>query len=227
MKRSILITGITRGLGRALAERWAHEGHRLAGCGHSSDSVDKAKNIFNHLVRVDRVDTTDPDAVLTWAKDLESSGFVPDLLINNAAMMNNPNPLWDVPPEEFSRLIDVNIKGCANIIHAFLPGMIKTGKGIVVNMSSGWGRSTSPEVAPYCASKWAIEGLSQALAQELPPGLACVALNPGIINTEMLQQCWGESAWSYPAPDQWALTAAPYILTVDATLNGRSLTVPG
>jgi NAD(P)-dependent dehydrogenase (short-subunit alcohol dehydrogenase family) len=54
--------------------------------------------------------------------------------------------------------------------------MIDRGAGIIVNMSFGWGRSTAPDVAPYCASKWAIEGLTQALSQELPPGLAAVAV---------------------------------------------------
>ena len=75
---------------------------------------------------------------------------------------------------------------------------------MIVNFSSGWGRSTSAEVAPYCATKWAIEGLSQALAQELPKGMACVALNPGIIDTEMLRSCFGESAASYPDAAEWA-----------------------
>ena len=89
------------------------------------------------------------------------------------------------------------------IRHA-VPVMIERGKGIIVNFSSGWGRSTSPEVAPYCASKWAIEGLSQALAQELPRGLAAMALNPGVINTRMLQTCWGEHASSYEDADNWA-----------------------
>jgi NAD(P)-dependent dehydrogenase (short-subunit alcohol dehydrogenase family) len=70
----------------------------------------------------------------------------------------------------------------------------------VLNFSSGWGRSADAEVAPYCATKWAIEGLTLALAQELPPGMAAVPLNPGIINTGMLHSCFGDSASSYPTP---------------------------
>ena len=107
----------------------------------------------------------------------------PDLLLNNAAIINQNAPLWKVPSDEFSQLIDINIKGVANIVRHIIPSMIEAGSGVVVNFSSYWGRSTSSEVAPYCASKWAIEGLSQALAQELPHGMAAVALNPGIINT--------------------------------------------
>ena len=111
------------------------------------------------------------------------------------------------------------------IRHA-VPMMIERGKGIIVNLSSGWGRSTSPKVAPYCASKWAIEGLTQALAQELPRGLAAMALNPGVINTRMLQTCWAEHADSYEDAESWATTAAPFLLSLKASQNGQALTAP-
>ena len=113
------------------------------------------------------------------------------------------------------------------MIRAFVPAMVNEGRGVIVNYSSGWGRSTSPEVAVYCASKWAIEGLTQALAQELPRGMAAVALNPGIIDTEMLRVCFGGSAASYPEPEQWVKAAGPFILRLGARDSGRSLDVPG
>ncbi|MBT8045210.1 MAG: SDR family oxidoreductase, partial [Verrucomicrobiae bacterium] len=84
----------------------------------------------------------------------------------------------------------------------------------------------SPEVAPYCASKWAIEGLTQALAQELPDGLAAVAMNPGVINTHMLQTCWGAHASSYEDASIWAKTAAPFLLAIDISQNGQAITAP-
>ena len=121
----------------------------------------------------------------------------------------------------------MNIKGVANVIRAFVPAMVEAKRGVIVNLSSGWGRSTSPEVAPYCASKWAIEGLTKALAQELPAGMAAVPLNPGVINTEMLKTCFGESAASYPKAEEWARRAAPFILQLGAKDNGQSLSVPG
>jgi NAD(P)-dependent dehydrogenase (short-subunit alcohol dehydrogenase family) len=99
-------------------------------------------------------------------------------------------------------------------------------QGVIVNFSSGWGRSTSPEVAPYCASKWAIEGLTQALAQELPPGMAAVPLNPGIIDTDMLRSCFGEGAAGYPSPEEWAQVAVPFLLGLGSKDNGKPLTVP-
>ena len=103
--------------------------------------------------------------------------------------------------------------------------MVKRGSGVVVNLSSGWGRSTAPEVAPYCATKYAVEGLTLALAQELPRGMAAVPLNPGVIDTDMLRQAWADGASAYPKADAWARRAAPFLLGLGAKDNGRSLTV--
>src|SRR5688572_10693003 len=110
------------------------------------------------------------------------------------------------------------------MIHHFAPAMAVRNTGVIVNFSSGWGRSTSPEVAPYCATKWAIEGMTQALAQELPRGLAAVALNPGTIDTPMLRSCWGEGAGSCQSPEHWARQAVPFLLGLSARDNGRALT---
>jgi NAD(P)-dependent dehydrogenase (short-subunit alcohol dehydrogenase family) len=120
----------------------------------------------------------------------------------------------------------VNVKGTANVIRHFVPSMVRRKTGVIVNLSSGWGRSTDAEVAPYCASKWAIEGLTQSLAKELPPGMATVPLNPGIINTQMLQSCFGGSADHYPTPDEWAKIAVPFLLQIGPKDNGGQLTVP-
>jgi len=158
------------------------------------------------------------------ARVLERCG-PPDLLLNNAAVINPNAPLWEVSAEDFSRVIDVNLKGVHAMIRAFLPAMIARGSGVVVNFSSGWGRSTSPEVAAYCATKWGIEGLTAALAQELPAGLAAVALNPGIIDTRMLRSCFGGDAGAYPKPEQWAKAAVPFLASLGPRHNGQSLTV--
>ena len=104
--------------------------------------------------------------------------------------------------------------------------MIGRGSGVIVNFSSGWGRSTDAEVAPYCATKWAIEGLTQALAQELPGGMAAIALNPGIVNTDMLQSCFGGSASAYPTAGEWSKKAVPFLLGLGPKDNGRPLSAP-
>ena len=220
----ILITGVTRGLGRALAEWYIANGHTVIGCGRSAEILN-LRFTYSEPHDFTNVDVTEENRVALWAEKVAAAHGAPDILINNAALMNNPAPLWSVPAKEFNKLIDVNIKGVANVIRHFVPAMIARGSGVIVNLSSGWGRSTSPEVAPYCASKYAMEGLTLALAQELPAGMAAVPLNPGVIDTDMLRQCWADSASSYPKAEEWAKVAAPFILQLGPKDNGRSLSV--
>jgi NAD(P)-dependent dehydrogenase (short-subunit alcohol dehydrogenase family) len=108
----------------------------------------------------------------------------------------------------------------------FIPAMMEKQRGIIVNFSSGWGRSTSPHVAPYCTTKWAIEGLTRAIAQELPSTMAAIPLNPGIIHTEMLETCFGSSAANFTSIDAWVKKAVPFLLSIKASQNGQALTVP-
>jgi NAD(P)-dependent dehydrogenase (short-subunit alcohol dehydrogenase family) len=222
--KTILITGVTRGLGRALAEWYIAHGHTVVGCGRSAEILNLR---FTHPAPHDftALDVAEENKVALWSEHVLARHDAPDLLINNAALMNNPAPLWKVPAAEFNRLVDVNIKGVANVIRHFVPAMVARKTGVIVNLSSGWGRSTSPEVAPYCASKFAMEGLTQALAQELPQGMAAVPLNPGVIDTDMLRQCWADGAASYPKAEAWAKVAAPFILQLGPKDNGRSLSV--
>jgi NAD(P)-dependent dehydrogenase (short-subunit alcohol dehydrogenase family) len=221
----IVITGVTRGLGRAMTAEFARLGNAVAGCGRSEKDLVQLRKQFPAPHQFTTLDVTRDDQVAAWAKNVITSLGVPDLLLNNAALMNRNAPLWKVPAQEFSDVIDVNIKGVANVIRHFAPAMIQRGTGVIVNFSSGWGRSTDAEVAPYCATKWAIEGLTQALAQELPAGMAAVPLNPGVIDTDMLRSSFGGSAASYPTPHQWAKRAVPFLLKLSARDNGQSLSV--
>ena len=225
-KRIILITGVTRGLGRAMVAEFIQLGHTVLGCGRSPREIRKLSEKHSQPNDFYAVDVASDDAVKSWASLCLTTHGPPDLLLNNAAVINRNAPLWEVGAREFSDLIDINVKGPANVIRHFVPAMVKRKRGVIVNFSSGWGRSTDAEVAPYCASKWAIEGLTQALAQELPTGMAAIPLNPGIINTEMLQSSFGGSASAYPSAEEWAKIAAPFLLRLDAGDNGKPLAVP-
>ena len=225
-RKRIVLTGVSRGLGFALSEEFIGRGHRVAGCARSTAAIDECRRRWPAPQRFDVVDVTNDDAVADWARQVLADG-VPDLLINNAAAINRNAPLWEISAAEFDAVIDVNIKGVANVIRHFAPAMIGRGRGTIVNVSSGWGRSTAAEVAPYCATKWAIEGLTQALAQELPRGMAAVAVNPGIIDTAMLRSCFGEGASGYPPPAAWAAGAVDFLLSLGPKENGRPVSVPG
>jgi NAD(P)-dependent dehydrogenase (short-subunit alcohol dehydrogenase family) len=197
----------------------------VLGCARSAAAIDDLRRRFGPPHDFQVLDVTRDAEVRAWAERLLAAGGPPDLLVNNAATINRNAPLWKVPAEEFDQVIDANIKGVANVIRHFVPAMVARGRGAIVNFSSGWGRSVSPEVAPYCATKWAIEGLTHALAEELPAGMAAVPLNPGIINTGMLQSCFGADAAHYPDPAAWAERAVPLLLGIGPKDNGRPMSV--
>ena len=223
---TIVITGVTKGLGRALVEQYIKLGHLVIGCGRNVNSIESLSNSYPENTDFQVVDISDQKQVCFWAKDVLNKFGAPDFLLNNAGIINKNAALWDVPEQEFSDVININVKGVYNTIKEFVPSMIRIGKGTVVNFSSGWGRSTSPEVAPYCTSKWAIEGLSKSLAQDLQEGMVSVALNPGVIDTNMLRSCWDENAAMYEKPERWAKRVAPFILNISQKDNGASLTAP-
>ena len=225
-RKLIVLTGVTRGLGRALVGEFARRGHVVIGCGRSAGEIAALARAFPSPHTFQRVDVAQDEQVKAWADTALQQHGPPDLLLNNAAIANSLAPLWKVSAVEFGAVLDVNLKGVANVIRHFVPAMIARGQGIIVNFSSGWGRTTNAEVAPYCATKWGIEGLTLAMAQELPPGLAAIPLNPGIIDTEMLRGCFGASAAKFPGPEEWARVASPYLLKLGPEDNGKQLTVP-
>ena len=226
MSKVIVITGVTQGLGRAMTQALIAAGHTVAGCGRSTDKISELTGQFGTTHHFSAVDGTDDRAVENWATTIIEQLGPPDLLLNNAAVINENAPLWEISADEIDQIIDVNIKGTINTIRHFVPAMIARQSGVIVNFSSGWGRSASAEVASYCATKWAIEGLTQSLAQELPRGMAAIPLNPGVINTALLQSCFGEHAEHYATAEEWAESAVPFLLKLSARDNGKSLTAP-
>ncbi len=227
--KTVVITGCTRGLGRAMVGEFLRSGWRVAGCGRDTEQLAALERegvesgVAHFFGRCDVA--REGDVAAFCAKVIGRFG-APQLVLNNAAIINGNAPLWRVDALEFSRVVDVNLKGVAALMRHFLPAMLHEKGGVIVNFSSGWGRSTSPEVAPYCATKWAVEGLSQAVAQETDGRVAIVALNPGIIDTDMLRSTFGEGAAHYPDARSWAKRAVPFLAGLGLKENGRSLNAP-
>src|SRR5688572_24880530 len=117
----IVLTGATRGLGRALADGFIAKGHTVLGCGRGRAQIDELRKKYPAPHDFDVVDVADAAAVSAWAKRLLAAHGPPDLLLNNAAVMNTVAPLWEVPADEFERLIDVNVNGVVRVLRAFLP----------------------------------------------------------------------------------------------------------
>lgn len=224
--QTIVITGVTRGCGRALTDWFINNGDTVIGCGRSESAIRELTKNYTapHLFGV--VDVTSPEEVNAWAEHVVSENGAPDILINNAAFLHKPNPFGDIPVDDIRHTIDINVMGVANVCHAYLPFMVKQKKGIIITFSSRAGLKGLKNLTPYCASKWAIEGMMKSLARELPEGMAAIPLNPTDINTEMLRTCNAEYAHTMPAASEWVKIAAPFILSLNHKHNGQSVTVP-
>ena len=223
----ILITGVSRGLGRAMTEQFIQLGHTVIGCALNKEAIASLQQQFSSPNHFSCVDIANEDQVKAWSKDILEQYETPDLIINNAGIVHELLPLWEIKGEIFDQVIDINIKGVANVIRHFVPSMVERNKGVIINFSAGWGRYTAPNAAPYCASKWAIEGLTKAFAQELPSNMATVSLWPGTIHTDTLETIYGEEkASNFISPEDWVKRAIPFILQIGATDNGKALAIP-
>ena len=223
MSGSVCITGCSRGLGRALAVEFADRGWKVAGGARSKGCIEELKAELGPGSHLQILDVSVPEQVDSFAIATMERIGCPDLLVNNAGMINANAKLKDVSAGEFAQVLNTNLGGIHNMIRAFLPAMEKRGRGIIVNFSSYWGRSTAPEVGPYCASKWGVEGLTRSLAQELPAGLGTVAFNPGVIHTDMLRSCFGEEAKNYEDPTFWAKRATKCLVGLSPDQNGETI----
>lgn len=225
----IVISGVSRGLGAALARRFAELGHPVAGCGRDREALDRLRVDLGegHLVTV--ADVTDADAVERWAEETLQKLGAPALVVANAGYISPQSPVWETNPADFRATVDVNVVGVYTLARAFLP-RIATG-GTFVAVSSGWGRNPRGRLAAYTASKFAVEGFTQAIAQEaeeLLPGVHAVAVDPGgCVDTNMLATCLPDEHTEYPGPEAWARVAVDWLLhDVPKEPNGASLTVP-
>src|SRR5688572_28186560 len=101
----VVITGTTRGLGRAMVEEFIARGHTVIGCGRSQDQIAKLHKTFGKSHHFDALDVTSDEAVKQWAQSTLKTCDAPDLLVNNAALINRNARLWEVPADEFSNVI--------------------------------------------------------------------------------------------------------------------------
>lgn len=221
--KTVCISGVSRGLGRALSLEFDYRGWQISGCSRSEDALSSLSNELSNQHHLQKVDVTKEEEVRLFAENTRNLLGCPSIILNNAGVINRNAKLTDITTEEFTHVLKTNVLGTHLMIRSFLPDMERNGVGLIANFSSYWGQSTAPEVAPYCASKWAVEGLSRALSQEVPVGITVVAFNPGVIDTEMLRSCFGEAASSHEKPNQWAKHAVDKILQISAKDSGSTI----
>ena len=206
-----------------MAVEFHSRGWNVTGCARSTDPLIELSTRLVNSCFFQSVDITKPTEVENFAQSVIQNVGVPDLLVNNAGVINQNARLTEISPEEFASVLSVNLGGIHNMIRTFVPIMEEQGHGVIANFSSYWGQSTAPEVGPYCASKWGVEGLTRSLAQELQDGLTAVAFNPGIIDTDMLRSCFGEGAASHEKPAEWAKHAVDRLEQISTSDNGKTI----
>ena len=224
-KKVVVITGVSRGLGRVMTDQFIKNGWVVVGCARSKNVIEKMKKSYGKEHDFQTVDVADDKAVAKWAKKVINRYGAPSMIINNAAVINKQAPLWTISSKEFNTVLTIDVIGTANVIRAFVPSMVAQKKGLIVNISSSSGREGDEGFAPYSAAKFAIEGLTKALSQELPKGMAVVALDPGPVGTDMIRECYPVALETSPTPEQWVHKAFPFILAINPDDNGKSLTV--
>ena len=189
--KTALVTGSSRGIGRAVARELAHQGWAV-GINYLHRE-DKAQELVEELTAAGcqaaafQADVADGAAVASMVKELGETFSPVELVVNNAGVAGQ-SLFQDISDEMWNRYLAVNLGGARNTIKAALPHMISEKRGCIVNISSIWGqRGASCEVA-YACTKAGIIALTRSLAMELAPsGIRVNCVAPGVINTDMVQ----------------------------------------
>jgi NAD(P)-dependent dehydrogenase (short-subunit alcohol dehydrogenase family) len=184
MTRTWLITGSSRGLGRALAEAVLAAGHNVVATARDPRAVQDLVDSYPDTARAVALDVTDRDAAAGAVRaTLDAFGRL-DVLVNNAGYAN-VNAIEDFAEDDFRAQIETNLWGVINVTRAALPTLREQGAGHVIQISSVGGRVTSPGIGPYQTAKWAVEGFSGVLAQEVAPfGVKVTLVEPGGFATD-------------------------------------------
>jgi len=178
-----LITGVSRGLGKALAEAALARGDTVVGTVRDGDPlIDKGTGVFHRM----SLDVRDPKAIeTTVAAAFERVGHL-DVVVNNAGY-GLLGPVEEVADADMTRLFETNVFGPLRLIRAVLPRLRAQGSGHILNITSIAGRAPNAGSGVYAATKAALEGMSQSLSQELAPlGIKVTAVAPGAFRTDFL-----------------------------------------
>lgn len=183
MSKVWLITGSSRGLGRALAEAVLAAGHRLLAT--SRDPRDLGALPASENLRTAALDVTDPQAARACVENVVSAFGRLDVVVNNAGYIK-ANSVEDLAEDEFRRQIEVNFFGVYNVTRAALPVMHRQRAGHIIQISSIGGRRGTPGLAAYQSAKHAVGGFSDVLAREVAPlGIRVSCVEPGGMRTDM------------------------------------------
>ena len=182
--KTFLITGVSSGLGRSFAKAALDVGHQVAGTVRSPEAARLFETLAPGRALAVQLDITDFDAMPAAVAEVERRLGPVDVLVNNAGY-GHEGALEESTMEDLRRQFDVNVFGAVALIKAVLPGMRSRRGGRIVNVTSMGGFITMPGISVYCGSKFALEGISEALGKEVAPfNVHVTALAPGQFRTD-------------------------------------------
>ena len=187
-----LVTGAGRGFGRAIAERLASEGARVALMARSRAQIEDVaaaiREAGGEAVAV-RCDLSSPSDIAQAVTEAESTLGSPDILISNAGVPGPFGPVWEVDPEEWWQAQEIHIRAPMLLMHRLLPGMIARGRGRIICISAIASRMVAPNLSAYCTGKIALNRLvAQAAAELRDTGVSVFAIDPGFVFTQLARE---------------------------------------
>jgi len=210
----VVITGTSSGIGLAAAIAFARAGHTVhatlrdpSGDGPLREAAAQA----GVAIEVGRLDVTDAESCQTFFQGLRADGAEVDALVNNAGI-GAASPLEMVPEAEHRAVFETNYWGAVRCTQAVLPGMRARGRGAIVNVSSVAGLVAMPDQVPYCASKWALEAMSESLAYEMRPfGVRVALVETGVVATRLSENSAERTRYDRDSPYKSVMQRAGWL----------------
>ncbi|MGF1637555.1 MAG: SDR family NAD(P)-dependent oxidoreductase [Cyclobacteriaceae bacterium] len=187
MRKTILITGASSGIGQATAMHLANEKHRLVLCGRRVDKLEELKSSLSTTTEVITLefDVRDKEKVFSQIASLPDAFSQIDVLINNAGNAHGLSPIQEGSVDDWDAMIDINVKGLLYVSKAVVGGMVARKTGQIINIGSIAGKEVYANGNVYCASKFAVDALSKAMRIDLIGlGIKVSEINPGAVETE-------------------------------------------
>lgn len=185
--KTVLITGATSGIGKATVELLAQYGYRLIICGRRKKNLQEVSERLRKLTEVQTLefDVRDNNAVVNALNSIPNKWKQIGILINNAGNAHGFAPIESGNIEDWDTMIDSNVKGLLYISRFIIPQMVERKSGHIINIGSIAGKEVYPNGNVYCASKYAVDAITQGMRIDLNKhNIKVSSINPGLVNTE-------------------------------------------